>query len=133
MTDLEAVGVADDLASRVRDAERDLLSSVVRQDARRLRELIHPDFTEIGRSGRLWTRSDLLVELVEEPTRQTPETDEWVVQRLDVDTVLVTYRVIAADRVSRHSSVWATAGESLALRFHQGTDQSPGDMRRERP
>jgi ribonuclease HI len=101
----------------------------VRQDARRLRELIHPDFTEIGRSGRLWTRSDLLVELVEEATRDTPHTDEWVIQRLDVDTVLVTYRLVAGTRVSRHSSVWATSGDALALRFHQGTEQSPADAR----
>ncbi|MCZ4066611.1 DUF4440 domain-containing protein [Microbacterium sp. H37-C3] len=129
MGELHAVGVADDLAGRICDAERDLLTSAVRQDARRLRELIHPDFTEIGRSGRLWTRSDLLVELLEEATRDTPHTDEWVIQRLDVDTVLVTYRLIAGTRISRHSSVWATSGDALALRFHQGTEQSAADAR----
>ncbi|SDQ13109.1 DUF4440 domain-containing protein [Microbacterium sp. cf332] len=126
MRERVGAGVDADLARRVRDAETELLTTAARHDAGRLRELIHPDFTEIGRSGRVWNRSDLLVDLVEEAPRQTPETDDWVVQRLDVDTLLVTYRIVAGTRVSRHSSVWTTSGGILALRFHQGTDRSDG-------
>lgn len=115
-----------DVADRIREAEIALLTSSVRQDARRLRELLHPDFTEIGRSGRMWTRADLLVDLVEEPARATPDTDEWTFQPLGADAVLVTFRVIAGSRISRHSSIWDTTGDEPTLRFHQGTDLSDG-------
>ncbi|KAA9086964.1 nuclear transport factor 2 family protein [Microbacterium radiodurans] len=68
--------VAQDVIAVVRAAEIDLLSSDTRHDARRVRSLLHPDFREIGRSGRMWTRSDVLIELLEEPARRTPETDD---------------------------------------------------------
>jgi len=118
--------ITDSLAARIREAEQDLLTTAVRQDARRLRELLHPDLVEIGRSGRLWTRTDLLVDLVEESPRETPETDEWDLRTLDTNTVLVTYRVTSGPRVSRHASIWDTSAAAPTLRFHQGTDLSEG-------
>ncbi|QLD13109.1 nuclear transport factor 2 family protein [Microbacterium oleivorans] len=118
--------ITEGLAARIRGAEKDLLTTAVRQDARRLRELLHPDLVEIGRSGRLWTRTDLLVDLVEEPPRETPDTDEWNVHRLDTNTVLVTYRVTSGPRVSRHASIWDISADAPTLRFHQGTDLSDG-------
>lgn len=118
--------IAEGLATRIREAEQDLLTTAVRQDARRLRELLHPDLVEIGRSGRLWTRTDLLVDLVEESPRATPETDEWELRRLDTNTVLATYRITSGPRVSRHASIWDVSADAPTLRFHQGTDLSDG-------
>lgn len=106
----------------VRDAERALLTSDVRNDAARVRALLHPDFVEIGRSGRRFTRADILVDLVEEAPRATPETDDWDFRRLAPDTVLVTYRLTAGPRVSRHSSIWTIVDGSAAMLFHQGTE-----------
>lgn len=118
--------VAQDVIAAVRAAEMDLLSSDTRHDARRVRSLLHPDFREIGRSGRMWTRSDVLIELLEEPTRRTPETDDWAFEHLAPTIVLATYRVGGPRGGSRHSSIWDVSGPEPALRFHQGTRFSDG-------
>lgn len=120
----DVASVPEDLRDRIRDAERALLTSDVRNDPRRLQALLHPDFVEIGRSGRLWTRADILASLVAEPRRAAPETDDWQFRMLAPDVVLVTYRIVAGPHVSRHSSVWTTTDGSPAMLFHQGTRTS---------
>lgn len=124
----EAARPPADVQDRIRDAECALLTSDVRNDADRVRALLHPDFVEIGRSGRLWNRADILVGLVEEPRRATPDADDWQFRMLAPHIVLVTYRLTAGRRVSRHSSIWTLAEDSPAMLFHQGTDT--GDAER---
>jgi hypothetical protein len=43
--------------------EVELLDPAIRADARRLDELLHPNFVEHGVSGRIWTRQEILDEL----------------------------------------------------------------------
>ncbi|WP_291049117.1 DUF4440 domain-containing protein [Herbiconiux sp.] len=100
-------------------AELALLSSPVRGDEDRVTGLLAGDFAEIGRSGRRWNRSDVVDALQQEPPRATPETSEWLFNRVADDLVLATYRVRGAEHDSRHSSLWQTPGP--VLRFHQGT------------
>lgn len=115
-----------DRHERIRTAELELLASSTRGDAARLRRLLHPEFLEIGRSGRRWTREEIVASLGTEAGRPSPETDEWEFAELAPHLVLVTYRVRseAADSgplCSRHVSVWDTASGQARLRFHQGT------------
>lgn len=110
----------------LRAAEVALLTSEVRQDLERVRALLHPDYLEIGRSGRRWTRDDVVDRLASEQTRDTPTTDEWELEDLAPDLVLVTYRMRGDERESRHSSIWDVSSGSPVLRFHQGTVVPPG-------
>ncbi len=76
--------------------EVELLTSSARRDPSRVQMLLHEDFVEIGRSGRRWTRDELVASLGEEGDRPAPETDDWTFSRLSSDLVLVTYRIRAA-------------------------------------
>lgn len=107
--------------NRVKDAELALLDADTRRDPRRVRELLHPSFVEIGRSGRRWTRDDIVEALAGESGRTAPETDEWQFVDLAPHLVLVTYLLSSPAGRSRHASVWDVSGGSPVMRFHQGT------------
>ncbi len=94
---------------------------------RAARRAAAPPFVEIGRSGTLWTREQIVGALAEESadSRLTPQTDEWQFRQLSPELVLVTYRLTTPSRISRHSSLWDVGGTAPRLRFHQGTVVPP--------
>ncbi len=117
-------GMSDVLADRaaaLRSSEVALLTSLVRRSPERVRALLHPDYVEVGRSGRRWTRDDVVARLAGELPRETPATDEWETVDLAPDLVLVTYRMRDGVQVSRHTSIWDVTSGAPVLRFHQGT------------
>lgn len=61
----------------IRAAERELLISSTRRDGARIRELLHHDFVEIGRSGRRWNRVEIVESLATEDERLTPTAQHW--------------------------------------------------------
>lgn len=107
--------------SVVRAAEEELLTSAVRRDRARVRELLHPDFIEVGRSGRRWTRDEIVDALADEGERPPTLTDEWEFLELAPHLALATYVIRSANGDSRHSSIWALDRGQLQMRFHQGT------------
>jgi len=111
----------DDRYAAVRTAELALLDEAVRRDRVRVGELLHPDFVEIGRSGRLWTKDDIVAALAAEQGRVAPDADEWSFREVGPALILVTYRITTPAGGSRHSSLWDVGGTTPVLRFHQGT------------
>ena len=109
----------------IQTAEMELLESSTRGNAPRVRELLHPDFLEIGRSGRRWTRAEVIEALNREAARPVPDTDEWDFTELAPHLVLVTYRIRSGTRQSRHASLWDTSAATARLRYHQGTVVPP--------
>lgn len=105
----------------VRELETELHRTATRRDPARLRELLHEDFIEIGRSGTRWTRDPLIESLLAAPESPGPQTDEWEFSELPGASILVTYRITRGTAVSRHSSLWDLSGARPVLRFHQGT------------
>lgn len=106
--------------------ERELHSAATRQSASRLNELLHPEFREIGRSGRKYSRETILDRLTDaEPPRVHAEK----FRRFDLNpgVALVTYKsahVDAAGDLWRHSlrsSIWVRGEEGWQMVFHQGT------------
>lgn len=108
-------------------AELELLDDAFRHDPDRVRELLHPDFAEIGRSGRRWTRDEIIASLEAERGRVAPETDEWLFNEVAPTLVVVTYRITAATGRSRHASLWDVSGIAPMIRYHQGTTLRPDD------
>lgn len=109
----------------VKDAELALLTSDIRRDPREVDKLLHAGFVEIGRSGRLWTRDEIVAALGAEIAREMPEPDEWRFNELAPDLVLVTYRLRLGTGCSRHSSIWDLSSGVPEIRFHQGTVVPP--------
>ncbi|MEP6479237.1 MAG: DUF4440 domain-containing protein [Rhodoglobus sp.] len=98
-------------------AERALLDPVIRSNRTVVERLLAADFTEIGRSGRLWTRAEI-IEMLERDPGQVVEVTDFDGRHMNDGVVLVTY---VANSV-RRSTLWrvSEAAECEAL-FHQGT------------
>lgn len=110
---------AEDVVLRL---EKELLDPGTRGDFGRLGVLLHPDFAEIGQSGRMWTRDAMISSLQEDP-----ETDAslefFAAERLGEDSILLTYRTSTRTGSALRSSLWLRDGEQWRLRFHQGTPE----------
>ena len=106
-----------DLAEVVR-RERRLLDPAVRADPEQVGALLHPEFSEVGRSGRVWERETTLVALAADPEVGQEYTD-FVPHRITDDVVLLRFR--GTDGTQR-SSLWVRdAVLGWVMRYHQGT------------
>lgn len=118
-----AYPTADHALAEVSRNEIALNTGTVRSDRLQVGELLHPDFTEIGRSGRLWERQEILDIL------QSDDTINGLITVLDAeflspDVILVTSQSSDDRGTSLRSSVWVLHEGRWQLRFHQGTAQS---------
>ena len=96
--------------------ERHLLDPAVRADPVALDGLLHPDFTEVGASGRHWTRAEMIEALVADPAI-SGEMSNACAAELAYGIALVTYDF--GD--TRRSSVWVREHSRWLLGYHQGT------------
>ena len=110
----------DAFLTSARAAEEAMLAPELRRDPKRVRELLHPDFVEVGRSGRRWSRDDIVTALADEHPLPVV-TDEWEAVELAPNLALVTYTITGPGQPSRHASLWVQSDGRVQLRFHQGT------------
>jgi ribonuclease HI len=103
--------------------ERELLRPDVRSDIGRTGVLLHPEFTEIGTSGRLWTRDAMMMSLEESPGSHM-ELELISVDRLGAEAILLVYRSHSREGAALRSSLWVLHGGQWRLRFHQGTPEA---------
>ncbi len=101
--------------------ERELLSDAVRSDRSAVAALLHPDWQEIGRSGRLWNRADLL-----ESIGPIGAVELEVIDVVDVapDTLLLVWRAVTSADSTLRSSLWKRTAGGWQQIFHQGTAES---------
>lgn len=98
--------------------ERSLLTDEVRSDRAAVAALLHPQWQEIGSSGRLWNRDDQLDEI----GPIAPVTlDVITVSRLAPDLILLVWRASSDDGTRLRSSLWQRTVGQWQQRFHQGT------------
>lgn len=109
--------------AHVEALERELLRPETRADLGRTGVLLHPDFTEIGSSGRLWTRDEMMMALEDDPGMAT-DLELLAADRLGEDAVLLTYRSHTRTGTALRSSLWVRDGAQWRLRFHQGTREA---------
>ena len=113
---------ADDLAV-VEDCERALLTGAVRGDRMTASLLLHKDFREVGRSGRVWDRDGIL-DLMEAEAHEGPvdiRAEGLVATGLARDVVLVTFDSVGERGRAHRSSVWVRESGRWQLLHHQGT------------
>lgn len=111
----------------LRKLEVELHHPGVRISTVRLEQLLHPQFHEVGRSGRRYDRATVMRFLAEQHDHPSVESGEFSVSSLAPEVALLTYR--SAHRqddgsLAHHtlrSSVWVHGSAGWQLRYHQGT------------
>ena len=98
-----------------------LLTPEVRRDARRVAELLDEGFHEIGASGRLWSREEMLAALAAEEDDDPVAVEGMRADELAPGLVLLTYLSDRGGRRARRSAIWRRTGGSWRLVHHQGT------------
>ena len=115
-------GPADGGLAEVVRHELMLLDPSVRRSPEHVASLLHPDFVEVGASGRAWDARSVLAALQDEADDEAvARAADVVAVRLSDDVVLVTYTSHRAGRATLRSSVWLRIGSAWRLRYHQGT------------
>ncbi len=104
------------LQDEIRELEDCLVSPEVRASADALNRLISDQFVEFGSSGRIYTKRDVITQMLAAPSI-TVEVADLRVLAVSPDVALATYRTGRSLR----SSVWRREGESWRIVFHQGT------------
>jgi hypothetical protein len=115
--------VVDDEVSVVIKRELALLTPEVRGCANQLEELLDPDFAEIGKSGRLWTRAEMIAALVADPNpeKHTVDCSDMSGRTVGPGLVLLTYVTQVEGRRARRSSLWRRSTSGWRVLHHQGT------------
>ncbi|AKC86234.1 DUF4440 domain-containing protein [Pseudoxanthomonas suwonensis] len=96
----------------------------------RLERLLHPEFHEVGRSGRRYAREVVIDFLASAAARPAVVASGHRLQPLADGWALLHYRSeeVAADGVrlnpALRCSLWARTGEGWQLYYHQGTPEA---------
>jgi ribonuclease HI len=102
--------------------EHELLLPATRLSTGRLDALLHDDFIEVGRSGRLWTKESCIAALLAETDHPTTEITSFEVTPLHADeTVILAQWTMPG---VRRSSIWVRTSTGWQMRYHQGTISS---------
>ena len=113
------------------DLETELFAPDARRSRARLEALLHPAFFEIGRSGRVYARNDVLAELSKEQAPLRIQAREFALRSLAEDVLLLTYRSAQAsntgalDRHALRASIWKHSPGGWQIVFHQATPTPP--------
>ncbi|MFE5732089.1 DUF4440 domain-containing protein [Streptomyces sp. NPDC056528] len=111
------------------EGELRLLDPAVRSSRPLAAELLDPEFTEVGASGRRWTYEEILAALPDmagDPGDGTHHRPSAVTGTLLAPGVVhLTFETVRDGRRARRSSVWRRAspadGGRMRMYYHQGT------------
>ncbi len=105
--------------------EQEMHLAETRSNRVRMDQLLHPEFMEIGRSGKLYSRDDILDEFQSEAPLPAIGVSNVQLQALGKDHQLLNYLSWHEDpephRFTLRSSIWEQHCGEWRLRFHQGT------------
>lgn len=108
----------------VLDLERELQTASTRGDEPRLRELLAPDFIEVGASGRRWDRDSVLQLLAQQADDQNSpaiKVHDLQARVVDHDLVQVFWDSDQGGLRARRTSLWRRMGGAWCQIYHQGT------------
>jgi hypothetical protein len=108
-------------AAEVVRRELALLDRSVRAEPDVVLGYLHPEFREVGASGRVWDRATIAARLAADDDETPILATELAPVVLAPCVVLLTYTVLRAGRISHRSSIWLLVDGAWLLRHHQGT------------
>lgn len=104
--------------------EEGLWVDETRFDPRWMDRMLHPEFSEVGRSGRTYTREETLGAPATHLEVELP-LERYRLQLIDEDVALVRYisrqTLDGEPRPGERTSIWVNTNDGWRLRFHQGT------------
>ena len=107
--------------------EESLWIESTRFDPAYMDAVLHPDFFEFGRGGKVFSRQQIM-DIPAGEIDATIPFDEFAVHPLDDNCAMVTYiseeRYAGLSRANR-CSIWLKTSDGWKLRFHQGTPIAP--------
>lgn len=116
-----------DLGAQLIALEKELHSNTRRSDSEFMETVLHPDFMEIGRSGRVYSRQDIVDAFKTGAALPAIDARDFHVSHIGEAVWLLTYRSSHIGdngqryRLSLRCSIWVRTDKGLQLRFHQGT------------
>jgi hypothetical protein len=117
-----------DLLDHLRVLETEFHLLETQQNRSRLEHLLHPDFVEFVRSGRLRSRSEVLAELsARGATMEAVHVRDFELAEPARGFALLTYLSAhrgaggESDRRTLRSSLWVATAAGWQMRIHQGT------------
>ena len=99
----------------------------VRCSRERLENLLHPEFCEVGRSGRSYNQETIVNFLAAQESQPVVASEAFSVSEISPGVALLTYRSAHLEQnkfLVKHtlrSSVWLKTIAGWQLRYHQGT------------
>ncbi|AVV47972.1 nuclear transport factor 2 family protein [Streptomyces sp. ID05-04B] len=111
-----------------------LMDPGVRSSRSLTRQLLDPDFTEVGASGRRWTYDEMLAAMPEmdgaSASGPRHEPSEFTGVLLAPGLVHLTYETSLEGNRARRSSLWRKRGAdaSWQMYYHQATPIPPGSV-----
>ncbi|MBV8736059.1 MAG: DUF4440 domain-containing protein [Alphaproteobacteria bacterium] len=114
----------------LRALEGRLLDPAGRHSADQLSQLLADDFVGFGRSGRVYSKAQIISRLTSEPSISASpvvEIGDFTARTLAPDVMLLTYRLMERDREgasmssSWRCSIWQLIDCRWQMIFHQGT------------
>ena len=115
------------LLNHIQALEVELHHPGVRCSRARLEQLLHPDFHEVGRSGRAYDRATIVEYLASLESHPVVVSESFALVELAPQVALLTYRSAHEEQdkgLVNHtfrSSVWVLSPVGWQLRYHQGT------------
>ena len=116
--------ISDDDLLQLRLLEESLWRSETRFSHEYMTETLAADFFEFGRSGRIYTRNDILNSPAKPIAADLPLRD-FEARLITADVVLVSYvsgvTYDGVKELANRSSLWSRTPRGWQIRFHQGT------------
>ena len=119
------------LTCKLVELERSLHTLSVRKSKQKLAALLHPQFKEIGYSGKVFNYQQILTELAGEAAiKYRIRSTQFELTPLADDTCLISYLTAREhfdgqwSRYARRTSIWMMDNKDWALVFHQATPVS---------
>ncbi len=114
---------------RLRELEESMWRTNTRFNREYMERTLSLDFFELGQSGRVYARKDILDALPQEIKARLP-LKHFKAHPITEDVVLVTYiseTVNDEVKIGNRSSIWMKTAKGWQLRFHQGTPATAKD------
>ena len=109
-----------DIFQRLKQQELELSDPTIRKNAGRLAELIADDFEEVGKSGRRFSKQDIIRDLQQEQAIEF-SAHSFAFVSLGDDCVLVKYQTTMNNQTANRCSIWVKRNDRWVVLYHQGT------------
>ena len=109
-----------DIFDKLKRFELDLVNPKVRKNVSRLNDLIADDFEEIGSSGSVYTKPDIL-DMLPQESDVCYQLYSFRFTALSSTTVLVKYTAEVEGVITHRSSIWIKNAELWQMLYHQST------------